>query len=54
MGGCTDVSGQETSVRTEIRLEHDGGFHVISVKCFHLTAFTVLGEIVSAQVFVVH
>lgn len=32
----------------------DWGFHIISVKCFYLTAVTVLDKRMSAQVFVVY
>lgn len=36
------------------RLGHGGGFHVISVKCFYLTAVTVLDKLMSALDFVVY
>lgn len=50
------LSGQEMSVCGGIRrrLGHGGGFHIISVKCFYLTAVTVLDKLMSAPVSVVY
>lgn len=49
-------SGHENPVCGGVRrrLGHGGGFHIISVKCFYLTAVTVLDQLMSAQVFVVY
>lgn len=50
------VWGQENTVcwRIRRRLGHGWGFHIISVKCFYLTAVTVLDKLMSAEVFVVY
>ena len=56
MRWCTGVSGQGKSVCGGIRRRRrrGGGFHIISVKCFYLTAVTLLDKLASAQVFEVN
>lgn len=55
---CVGVSGQQKIyivcwwIRS--RLGHRGGFHIISVKCFYLTAVTGLDKLMSVEVFVVY
>lgn len=40
--------------RIRRRVGHEGGFHIISVKCFYLTAVTVLDKPMSAEICVVY
>lgn len=51
MRWCTRGDKKTPCVRIRRRLGHGGGFDIISVKCFYLTAVTVLDKLMSAELF---